>query len=151
MKNCPQEVNVERMFDGAEIDSAPLRAHLDTCPSCRAHLTGLERMRAGFTARQAAPEIADAQLPAFLRQLQDRVEAAPAARPYRIWAMLSGAAAALVVTVSVISIVSTGPKPIEATVIEQRSTEIQGATTAVTVADDGTTTVWVHVPEGDMW
>ncbi len=150
MKSCPQEINVERIFDGAA-DSAALRSHLDACPSCRAYLAGLERMRAGFAVRKAAPEIADAQLPAFLRQLQDRVEAAPAARPVRLWAMFSAATAALVVTVSVLSIVSTGPKPIEATVIEERSTEIQGATTAVTVADDGTTTVWVHVPEGDMW
>jgi anti-sigma factor RsiW len=151
MKTCPQEINVERWFDGAAMDAAAVQSHLDGCLACRAYLAGLEHLRAGFAVRKAVPEIGDAQLPAFLRQLQDRVETAPAARPLRFWTMVSAAAAALVVTVSVLSIVSTGPKPIEATVVEQRSTEIQGATTTVSVADDGTTTVWVNVPEGDMW
>ena len=49
------------------------------------------------------------------------------------------------------SITSPGQKPIEATVIEERSSDIEGATTSVSVSNDGTTTVWVNVPEGDMW
>ena len=152
METCSQQMNVERYFDGASPDAAAVQTHLGACPECRAHLASLERMRVGFAVRKAVPEIADPQMSAFFHQLRDRVETAPAAaRPFRFWAMLSAAAAALVVTVSLLSIFSTGPKRIEATVIEQRSTQIEGATTSVSVANDGTTTVWVNVPEGDMW
>lgn len=152
MAMCSQQMNVERYFDGASPDAAAVQTHLGFCADCRAHLATLERMRAGFAARKAVPEIADPQLSTFMHELRGRVETAPAAaRPFRFWATLSAMAAALVVTVSILSITSTGPKPIEATVIEQRSTGIEGATTSVSVSNDGTTTVWVNVPEGDMW
>lgn len=150
--HCGFGERVERWFDGELADAEGIRAHLAICPACTRQLAALERMRAGFAVRKAVPEIADAQMNAFLRQLRDGVETAPAARPLRFWTMLSAAAAALVVVVSLISIVQPAPKPIEATVIERRSTDIEGATTTVTVSDDGTTTtVWVNVPEGDMW
>ncbi len=143
---------VERWFDGELADGEAIRAHLAICPACEAQLSALERLRAGIAARKAVPEIADPQLSAFLHELRGRVETAPAAaRPFRFWATLSALAAALVVTVSILSITSTGPKPIEATVIEERSSEIEGATTSVSVSNDGTTTIWVNVPEGDMW
>jgi len=151
MMMCSQQMNVERYFDGAAPDVAAVQSHLEVCAECRGHLASLERMRAGFAIRKAAPEIADAQLSAFMRELHDRVETAPVARPFRFWATISAAAAALVVTISILSIMSPGSKPIEATVVEQRSSDIEGATTSVSVADDGTTTVWVNVPEGDMW
>jgi len=149
--NCAFGERVERWFDGELADGEGIRAHLAICPACAQHLAALERMRAGFAARKAVPEIADAQMNAFLNQLRDRVETAPAAHPFRFWTMLSAAAAALVVVVSLFSIVSPAPKPIEATVIERRSTDIEGATTSVSVSEDGTTTVWVNVPEEDMW
>jgi len=152
MATCSQQMNVERYFDGASPDAAAVQAHISACADCRAHLAGLQRMRAGIAARTAAPEIADAQLSAFMRELHGRVETAPApAHPFRFWATVSAVAAALVVTFSIMSITSPGQKPIEATVIEERSSEIEGATTSVSVSNDGTTTVWVNVPEGDMW
>lgn len=149
--NCTFGERVERWFDGELADGDGIRAHLAVCPACTEHLATLERMRAGFAARKAVPAITDVQMNAFLNELRDRVETAPVARPLRFWTMLSAAAAAIVVVVSLFSIVQPAPKPIEATVIERRSTDIEGATTSVSVSDDGTTTVWVNVPEGDMW
>ncbi len=149
---CTFGERVERWFDGELADGEGVRAHLAICPACTQHLAALERMRAGFAARKAVPDINDMQMNAFLNELRDRVETAPAAvRPLRFWTMLSAAAAAIVVVISFFSIVSPAPKPIEATVIERRSTDIEGATTSVSVSDDGTTTVWVNVPEEDMW
>lgn len=152
MAMCSHQMNVEQYFDGAAKDAAAIRAHLDGCADCRAHLASLERMRAGFAARKAAPEIADAQLSAFMRELRGRVEEAPTpSRPFRLWATISAVAAALVVTFSIMSITSPGQKPIEATVVEQRSTDIEGATTSVSISENGTTTVWVNVPDSEMW
>lgn len=148
---CTYGERVERWFDGELGDGEGIRAHLAKCPACTQHLATLERMRAGFAARRAVPDINDMQMNAYLNELRDRVEAAPAARPLRFWTVLSAAAAAVVVVISFFSIVSPAPKAIEATVIERRSTDVEGATTSVSVSDDGTTTVWVNVPEGDMW
>ena len=62
------------------------------------------------------------------------------------------AAEAVVVAVSLLSIFSAGPDAIEATTeIQELSTDIDGATTDAKVDEDGTATVWINLPEGDLW
>ncbi len=146
---CTFGERVERWFDGELAEGETVRVHLAICPACRDHLALLERTRAAIHA-MPAPALDDAQMPAFLHDLRTRVEQKPA-RSFNLWAMMSAAAAAVVVAVSLLSIFSTGPQPIEATVIEEVSTDIQGATTESAVSDDGTATIWINVPEGDLW
>lgn len=147
---CKFGERIERWFDGELAEGEQVKVHLAICPACRDHLALLERMRAAIQS-EPVPTLADAQMPAFLADLRARVEQKPA-RGYNLWAMLSAAAAALVVSVSLLSVFSTGPKPIEATVIENVSTDIEGATTESSVSDDGSTaTVWVNLPDGDLW
>jgi anti-sigma factor RsiW len=147
--DCNFGEHIERWFDGELAEGEQVRVHLALCPACRDHLALLERMREAIHADRA-PSLDTAQIPAFLSDLRQRVEQRPA-RSFNLWAMLSVAAAAVVVAVSLISIFSPGPQSIEATVIEQVSTDIQGATTESVVSTDGTATVWVNLPEGDLW
>ncbi len=150
MARCRFEQTVARWFDGESVDETEVRAHLDACAHCRAYLVNLERMHTGAQEAATAVQITDSQFNRFLQELEEGVHRK---RPRRVglWAMASVAAAAIVVALSVLSIFSTGPKPIEATVIEEAHTEIDGATTESYVSDDGTATVWVNVPEGDLW
>lgn len=146
---CTFGERVERWFDGELAEGEQIRVHLAICPACRDHLALLERMRAAIQA-DPVPTLADAQMHAFLSDLRTRVEQKPA-RAFNLWAMLSAAAAAVVVSVSLLSVFSAGPKPIEATVIEEVSTGIEGATTESNVLPDGTATVWINLPDGDLW
>jgi anti-sigma factor RsiW len=147
--DCKFGEHVERWFDGELAEGEQVRVHLAICPACRNHLALLERVRTAVQS-QEVPRLADAQMPAFLDELRIRVEKKPA-RTFNLWAMVSAGAAAIVVAFSLLSIFSTGPQPIEATVIEEVSTDIQGATTESSVSDDGTATVWINLPEGDLW
>jgi anti-sigma factor RsiW len=153
MAACTFEPTVERWFDGEAVDEAAVRAHLDACDGCRTYADRLKQIRSGLTAARAeAPTIDEAQVPAFLRELEKRVQAEPPRRHVSWFAFASVAAAAVVVAVSVMTLIPTnGPKQIEATEIEETSTEIDGATTETTISDDGTATVWVNLPEGDLW
>jgi len=146
---CTFAERVEQWFDGELAEGEQIRVHLAICPACRDHLDLLERMRATIQT-QLAPTLADAQMPAFLKDLRERTERKPA-RAWNLWAMLSATAAALIVAISMMTVFTPGQKPIEATVIEEVSTDIQGATTESTVSDDGTATIWVNLPEGDLW
>lgn len=150
MASCRYEQTVARWFDGETVDETAVRSHLDACARCRAYLARLKGLRARVAQTKTGARIEDTQLPAFLRELEQRIDVAPARR-VGVWAMASVGAAAIVVAVSVLSIFSSGPKPIEATVIEHASTDIDGATTETYITDDGTATVWVNLPEGDLW
>jgi len=152
MAGCTQQATIDRWFDGESVDEPAVQTHLADCSACRAYADQLKRIRAGFAAANAdRPAITEAQMPAFLRELETRVHAKPRRRIAFI-TMASAAAAAIVVAVSVLSLIPTsGPKAIEATEIEETTTEIDGATTESTVSDDGTATIWVNLPEGDLW
>jgi anti-sigma factor RsiW len=146
---CTFEERVGRWFDGELADDRPIQEHLESCAVCREHVALLKTMRAAIQSEDV-PTLADAQIPAYLNDLRTRVERKPARR-VSLWAMFSASTAAVVVAVSLMSVFSTGPQPIEATVIEEVTTDIEGATTESTVSDDGTATVWVNLPEGDLW
>ena len=65
-------------------------------------------------------------------------------------AIASALAAAVIVALSLISIVSPGREPLQAVTIEESSTDIDGATTESVYINEETTMVWINLPDGDM-
>ena len=54
--------------------------------------------------------------------------------------------------VSTFVVFSGEAKPVEAkTEVQHAETELEGATTTVNYSESGPATVWLNVPEGDMW
>ena len=151
MDTCRFQQDIERWFDGDTSDVSTMEAHVKTCPGCAALLKRLEVTREAVRAVKEDVQITDAQLPHFMKGIQEGI-AAPS-RGYRgRWALASTAAAAIVVAVSLIYVVAPNDGPIGAeTIIEEHSTDIDGATTESFVSDDGTANVWVNnIPDGDM-
>ena len=146
---CSFQPEVERWFDGEHKDSESLNSHIESCESCKAHVAFLRECRDAVAAMPAAPVIADAQMPAFLEGIADAVHT-PRRRSAGFWAMASALTAALIVAVSFITIVSTGPEPVGAkSIIETVSTEIDGATVEILDEDSGTPTAWINLPPGE--
>ncbi|PCJ65106.1 MAG: hypothetical protein COA73_03020 [Candidatus Hydrogenedentota bacterium] len=151
MNNCSYTKDVERWFDGAAIDS-DVESHVADCAACAEHLQFLKLTREAIGAVDVRQVIGDAQLPSFLAGIEEGVHT-PRKRYTGLWAMASAVAAALIVTVSTMTILSPGPEPVGAqTVVEEYSTEIDGATAeSFYTGEEETPTVWVNVPDGDMW
>ena len=151
MKSCRYEKDLERWFDGELEDTGEMDSHVKQCAVCTDALEGLHKTREAVRAVAAREEISDAQFPAFMEGLRRQLEE-PRHQPGRLWAFVSIAAAACIVAVSTLFMFSQGPTPVAAqSVIEDASTEIDGATTSAYYSEDGTATVWVNVPEGGMW
>lgn len=150
MDTCRHQKDLERWFDGESPDSESVESHLAACPACTAQLDGLRRARAAVTTLAEAPEIPDAQFPAFLASLHEQL-ARPKPRHRGRWALASAVAAALIVAVCVLVVFTPQPSPVAATIVESYTTEIDGATTTSYYSENGTATVWINVPEGDMW
>ena len=99
-------------------------------------------MRAGVSAVARREGISDAQFPAFMRGIQDGIDA-PRPRPAGLWAALSLSTAALIVAVAVFAVFFGGTSPAQATKVESMSTELPGATVDTYRSEDGVTTVWI--------
>ena len=144
---CTFQHEVERWFDGETTNAEQAEAHVEQCTACRAHVDFLRETRAAIEALPHSPEIADAQIPAFLEGIAEGVHQ-PRRRLTGIWAMASGVAAALIAAVALMSIVTPVEAPVGAqTVIEvnSNSTDIDGAT--VVLLDNETPTVWLNAPD----
>lgn len=151
MNTCRYERDLERWFDGEYEGSEAIESHVEECAVCSNVLERMRLTRQAVRSVSERHEISDGQVPAFLTELRGRVER-PRQSYAGVWAFASIAAAALVVSISTLVMFSEGPAPVEArTVIEEVTTEIDGATTSSYYSEDGTATVWVNVPEGDMW
>lgn len=151
MKTCLYEERVERWVDGEDSDPTAVERHVGECAECEARARELKAIRGMVNVSRQPAEIAEAQLPAFLAGIEARIEGAPR-RHTGLWAMASLCAAALLVALSFMFLVSDGPAPVQArTVVESLSTDIDGATTTSYHDEAGTTTVWINVPDGDMW
>lgn len=151
MKHCPHQLELESWFDGQPADPAALRAHLEECAACQTHLKFLEltRERLNERARELSGRAPDPER--FIAELRERTAAPSPFRGAR-WALLSLAAAAFIVAVSVFSMVTPQSRTAEArSTVQSAATDIEGATTETYHADDGTAIVWVNVPEGDLW
>jgi hypothetical protein len=149
MKNqCSYQQEVERWFDGEHNASDSLKAHIDSCETCSAHIAFLTECREAIDAMPAAPKIADAQMSAFLEGIAEGVHE-PRRRFTGLWAMASAVTAALIVAVSAMTIMSTGLEPVVAeSFVETVSTDIDGATVEIVEDDFTTPTIWLHLPEG---
>ncbi len=134
---------VERWFDG-ESDVK------NSGPESAAYLEYLQRTRSAVASIAESPGIGDARMGEFLRGIRDEIES-PRRGWSGMWALASAAAAAVVVAISIMFIVIGGPSPAQANTVDAVGSEISGATTSVDYESDGTATVWVTLPESDLW
>ena len=153
MKSCRFEKNVEQWFDGESDDAGAVEHHLTQCTACAEYVQILRYTREGALAMAGSrPRISDTQWPSFVSGIREEIETQQNRYNRGWWAMLSLVSASLVVATSVFYMITGPQKPAVAeTTIESYSTEIDGATTQSFYTDNGTATVWVNLPEGDMW
>jgi len=145
MTRCRWTREVEHWIDGERGDPAAVEKHVAACEPCAAYLADLDRVRQGVQIAAVREAITDAQLPAFMEGIRERLE--PPARRHRgFWALASLSAAALVVALLAFSLLTGGPQEVLATEIESFNTELEGATVTSYLSEDGTATVWVTVP-----
>ena len=118
----------------------------------------LSLIRKGAAAARRREGIADAQFPAFLDGVRARI-AAEERRPAgfaarlareRAWAVVSLTSAALIVAVSAFLVFAGETPNAGATVVEEVSTEIDGASVHWDTSEDGATVVWVEMAERDL-
>lgn len=107
-------------------------------------------LRRGVASAAIAPEIADGQFNAFMQGIRDGIET-PAPRHYGVWAAASLAAAALVLVFSALAFFTTGSEPVRAAEVESAITELEGVTIHSFDNQQGLPTVWVTMPESDLW
>ena len=152
MSTCKYEIEVERWFDGEPTSLSNVEEHIKECASCAQFLELLKITRQGVESISSSQEIGDAQIPAFLERIHEGIDSGARVNQRSRWAFLSLAAAAIIVTVSSISILPSGPEMVEAeTEIESVTTDIEGATTELFHTDNDTPTAWVNMPDGDLW
>ena len=150
MTRRKRERLLERLFDGESIsrkDAERLSSEdFATDPLWK----DLETLRTGAKEIARQEEISDSQFPAFVSGIYERVEPAPKTHRGR-WALASLTAAALIVAVSAFLVVRGETPNATATVIENATTEIEGASVHWTSSEDGDATVWVDVADGEVW
>ena len=149
MNGCQYLERVDGWFDGEMAESQDFEIHLAGCPLCAARLEELKTLRATVDSLRAREEINDAQFPLFMERIEEEIRP-PKRRLVGLWVLASASAAALVVALSLISIVSPGPEPLQAVTIEESSTDIDGATTESVYVNEETAMVWINLPDGDM-
>ena len=151
MKTCKQIQTIERWFDGESVN-LDVESHLKDCAACTEHWAFLKQTRERVHALREQPTITEDQFSAYMRGIHDGTDRPQQRRISAGWTWLSACAAAVIVAVSLLSIFSTGPQPVDArSTVEETSSEIDGATMQSYDEADGTATVWVSLPEGDMW
>ena len=150
MNNDDDIRRLEQWFDG-EIDDKDIDLDvLLSAPEQASYLKNLEMIRGGVQAVATPAIIADAQFPAFMEGIRERVER-PAPRFRGLWAMLSLTAALFIAVISVLTMISSNSKPVSAgTVVEESSTDLEGAKASTHKTKRGTTIVWVEAPQKDI-
>ncbi|MBI4558940.1 MAG: hypothetical protein HY706_15260 [Candidatus Hydrogenedentes bacterium] len=148
MVKCHYEEQIERWLDGERVDAAFCERHVTTCPTCAARAAQLKLVRAGVGAVATHEEIRDAQFPAFLNGIRERLET-PARHHYGLWALSSVSLAALIAAFSAFLLMTGGPRP--ASAVESATTELEDTEVTVYESENGTPTVWIHKAEEDLW
>jgi anti-sigma factor RsiW len=139
---------VEQWFDGDEACAARAKELIASDAECAAHAESLRTLREAAQGLAHRQEIQSPQFPAFMKGIRDRIE--PPRRRYRgVLAAASAVAASLIVAVSLFVMTSSPPEDVSAEV-ERVDTFIEGAEVGYYETDDGTMTVWVDIPEGDL-
>jgi len=146
MKKCRWIPNVERWFDKESVAS-DVRGHIESCPVCARHLDQLCAFRQAAHAARGA-EIGDAQFPAFMAGIRERVET-PAPTRRRGWRVAWVTMAALLVASAAFLVMTDGTRTVEATVVESYSSELEGAIVTTYASDTGVTTLLVQVSQDD--
>jgi anti-sigma factor RsiW len=127
-----------------------VETHVSACPDCAAHRAGLLQWREALAPAALAPVLSDQQFPAFMEGIRAGINE-PRPRVGGIWAMLSLAAAALVIAVATFSMFSAPtPDPVNANEVESVSTDIEGATVGVENGENSVTTIWISIGEDDV-
>ena len=159
MSSCRRTKDIAAFFDGALQEDTQrilgIEEHLAACPECAAYLKRLQVMREGAAAITERQGVADAQFPAFVNGIYERLEA-PSPLPAkagigRLLALASLVAAALIISAAAFTLFSAGPAPVSATEVESISTDLEGATVDWYDSEDGTTTLQVNIAEDYVW
>lgn len=98
----------------------------------------------------SAPTIADTSMTTFLSGIHEGLEE-PVLHRGRLWATASALTAALILILALFVIFSNGPEPVRATEVESCTTELDGVTLQTFDNQEGVSTVWVIMPESDLW
>ena len=139
---------LERWFDGDVSCEAEAKALIAEDPKCATHLEALKFMRQGARELAHQEAIQSAQFPAFMEGIRERLT--PPHRRYRgALTVASAVAASLIAAIALFVMATPAPEDVSAEV-EQVDTFIEGAEVGYYNTDNGTMTVWVDVPEGDL-
>lgn len=148
MKTCSWFNKVESHVDGESRDALAVESHVAGCPACAAHQKRLLAWRDALVPALATPVLSDQQFPSFMEGIKTGIHEAPP-RTGGIWALMSLAAAALVIAVATFSMF-TGPGPARATEVESVSSDIDGATIKVENSDGNLTTIKITIGGDDI-
>ncbi len=152
MNKCRWLSRVEQWFDANMPQDHEAARHVATCAECRAEVALWRTLRSGAQHAAQRETIRDAQFPAFMEGVREGIEApATAWRWSGAWAFASVAAAALITAGSLFAVFSGDPAPVEGTVVESWSTDLEDAEVRQYSSENGTQTVWVNVAREDMW
>jgi anti-sigma factor RsiW len=148
MKTCSWFKDVEALVDGEARNENAVEAHVAACPACAVHRNSLLAWRHALVPTLAAPVLSDQQFPACMEGIKVGIHE-PNRRSGGIWALMSLAAAALVIAVATFSMF-TGPGPAKANEVESVWTEIEGASVQVETPEGGVTSISVHIGKDDI-
>ena len=150
MKSCRWFKDVEALVDGEARNAPAVETHVSDCPECAAHRDGLMKWREALAPAASVPVLSDQQFPAFMEGIKAGIHE-PRPRSRGIWALMSLAAAALVIAVATFSMFSApSPAPVSANGVESVSTDIEGATVGVENGENSVTTIWISIGEDDV-
>jgi len=150
MKSCRWFKDVEALVDGEARDPQAVETHVSGCATCSAHRDGLLLWRSALAPAVPVPVLSDQQFPAFMEGIKAGISE-PRSSSGGIWALLSLAAAALVIAVATFSMFSNpSPAPVDANEVESVSTDIEGATVGVENGENSVTTIWISIGEDDV-
>jgi len=143
---------LERYRDGESPEAEALDVEgLLEDPEYRDYDASLAALSA--SAREAMPRaaIADAQLPAFVAGIREGVET-PERGHRGFWALASLSSAAMIVALSVFSVIMLKSQDAVHSTVEAAETAIEGAEIdTYTDEEDGTAVVWVSDTGSDTW
>lgn len=147
MKSRNPEEILGAIFDGEHPESELDRV-LEEHPDSKSYLQSLEVMRDGAQSAAEPPKIEDGQFNSFMAGIEEGLEKQPS--PWRgrlVWASMT--AATLVLALSIFSMITPPPAPVDATEVDFVSTELSGATTEWS-EEDGVVTVWINPAKEDI-
>ncbi len=152
MKRPTWQERLERYRDGelGESDAQEVEAMLDA-PAYRDYDASLAALSSAARESMPRSEIADAQLPAFMAGIREGVET-PQRGHRGFWALASLSTAALIVALSVFSLIMLNSHDAVHTTVEAAASDIEGVEIdTYTDEEDGTAVVWVSDTGSDTW